>query len=109
MNIVRNFGGVNRGIRLTNSELKKAYDEQQRRYDHAEIRDILQQFKEESAFSDEYLEAMAEKTVFLNDVADNFHMNYDGSRPDREQMEEITEHILERFYVPWARARGILL
>ena len=109
MDIIRNFNGMKLVITLTESEMKTALNEQERRYDHAEIRDILQQFKEESAFSDEYLEAMAEKTAFLNDVADNFYLHFDSSRPDREQMEEIAEHILERFYVTWAKARGILL
>ena len=110
MNIVRNICGVPRGIRLTNAELKKAYNEQQRLYDHAKIRDILQQFKEEGILFDScYLDDMAADTQFLDDVADTFYLNYDISRAEWEQMEEIIEHKLDRRYLTWARSKGVIL
>lgn len=110
MDIIRNFNGMKLVITLTESEMKTAFNEQERRYDHAEIREILQQFKEEGTpFDSRYFDDMAANTQFLDDVADNFHMNYDSSRSDRKQMEEIAEHILERCWVSWARSKGVIL
>ena len=109
MDIIRNFNGMKLVITLTESEMKTAFNEQERRYDHAEIRDVLWQFEEEGApFYPYYLAEMSKNTEFLDDVAHEFHTNHDVCRPDREQLEEIVEAILERCWVSWARSKGIM-
>ena len=104
MEITRHFNGLSLTITLTNSELREAFEYQQRMYDEFDIASNLQDvLNEGSEYPDDFIADMMELTDFIDDATNYYRDNYTSDVAEYDQRDEAVMMTLRKYYPDWKK------